>query len=300
MSGPVTSWLLVFALMVLCLSGSLPTLAVVALQVVDDEGNTIIMDRPATRIISLAPSLTEMLFAIGAGDRIVGVVEYSDYPPEANDLPVVGRHDLLDMETIISLQPDLVVSWKSGNPAAAITRLRQLGLTVYVAEPRELSSIPRHMERMAALAGTGSEAAAVIHDFTDTLFRLQAKYADKPGVRVFYQVWDKPLITAGGNELINDMISLCGGNNIFADLRLMAPKVTTEAVLVRNPQVIIASGMDIARPEWLDAWLAWEQLDAVKQGHLYFIPPDLVQRHTPRALQGVSRMCQQIDRARSP
>ncbi|MEZ5488801.1 MAG: cobalamin-binding protein [Gammaproteobacteria bacterium] len=268
------------------------------LEVMDDDGNRVILEQPATRIISLAPSLTEMLFAAGAGDRIVGVVEYSDYPAQAAALPVVGRHDLLDLEAIVALQPDLVVSWKSGNPAAAVERLKRLGLSVYVAEPRELDSIPLHLERMATLAGTLDLARPVIENFDDTLNRLRTEYSAKSTVRVFYQVWDQPLITAGGDELINDMITLCGGSNIFADLNLMAPKVSTEAVLVRNPQVIIASGMDIARPEWLDAWLAWPQLEAVAQGRLYFIPPDLVQRHTPRALQGVSRMCEQIDRAR--
>jgi iron complex transport system substrate-binding protein len=276
----------------------LTTTALAAVEAVDDDGTRVWLEQPASRIVSLAPSLTEMLFAIDAGEKIVGVVEYSDFPPAAAGLPVIGRHDLLDLEAIVALQPDLVVSWKSGNPAAAIERLRQLGLTVYVAEPRELHSIPAHLEKLAILAGTQSSAQAVSEQFTATLEQLQEAYSQQTAVRVFYQVWDSPLITAGGNELINDMIALCGGLNIFADLSLMAPKVNTEAVLVRNPQVIIASGMDVARPEWLDHWRDWPQLDAVAGGHLYFIPPDLVQRHTPRALLGVSQMCEQIDRAR--
>lgn len=269
-----------------------------AIEVTDDNGAQVVLKQPAARIVSLAPSLTEMLFAIGAGEKIVGVVEYSDFPPEAADLPVVGRHDLLDLETILALQPDLVVSWKTGNPAAAIERLQQLGLTLYVAEPRELHSIPRHLEKLATLAGTRASAEPVIDEMTATLETLAQTYKVKSPVRVFYQVWDAPLITAGGNELINDMISLCGGQNIFADLSLMAPKVSTESVLARNPQVIIASGMDIARPEWLDRWENWPQLGAVSEGHLYFIPPDLVQRHTPRALLGARQMCKQIDQAR--
>jgi iron complex transport system substrate-binding protein len=272
--------------------------ALAAVEVVDDDGALVQLEQPAGRIVSLAPSLTEMLFAIGAGEKIVGVVEYSDFPSAAADLPVIGRHDLLDLEAIVALQPDLVVSWKSGNPAAAVERLRQLGMTVYVAEPRELQSIPAHLERLAILAGTERSAQAVAEEFAATVEQLRQSYSRQNGVRVFYQVWDSPLITAGGNELINDMITLCGGLNIFADLSLMAPKVNTEAVLVRNPQVIIASGMDIARPEWLDDWRDWPQLDAVAAGHLYFIPPDLVQRHTPRALLGASQMCEQIDRAR--
>lgn len=269
-----------------------------AVEVVDDDGQRVTLAAPASRIVSLAPSLTEILFAAGAGGQVVGVVEYSDFPPPARAIQLVGRHDLLDLETIVQLRPDLVVSWRTGNPQASVDRLRDMGIPVYVAEPRELQSIPSQLERLAALAGTLDQARPVMEQFTVALQRLAEDYSRRAPVRVFYQVWDAPLITAGGNELINDMISLCGGSNIFADLSLMAPKIGREAVLARNPQVIIASGMDVARPEWLDTWQDWPTLDAVANGHLYFIPPDLVQRHTPRALQGVTQMCDQIDRAR--
>ena len=287
------------ALVVILLACIGQTTNAATVEVTDDNGRQVQLDQPAERIISLAPSLTEMLFAIGAGEKIVGVVEYSDFPPEAASLPVVGRHDLLDLESIVALQPDLVVSWKTGNPAAAIARLQQLGLNLYVAEPRELHSIPQHLGKLATLAGLEASAQPVISKLAAALDQLRETYSRKSAVRVFYQVWDSPLITAGGNELINDMITLCGGQNIFADLSLIAPKVSIESVLVRNPQVIIASGMDIARPEWLDSWQNWPQLTAVSEGHLYFIPPDLVQRHTPRALLGATQMCEQIDRARS-
>ncbi|MBT8146082.1 MAG: cobalamin-binding protein, partial [Gammaproteobacteria bacterium] len=247
--------------------------AAASIEVIDDSGARVQLEQPAQRIVSLAPSLTEMLFAVGAGDKVVGVVEYSDFPPAATSLPIVGRHDLLNLEAILALQPDLVVSWRTGNPAAAVERLQQLGLTVYVAEPSELHSIPGHLAKLALLTGAGEEAQTVVNELTAALNKLRETYSAKSGVRVFYQVWDSPLITAGGNELINDMITLCGGQNIFADLSLIAPKVSTESVLVRNPQVIIASGMDIARPEWLDSWENWPQLEAVSAGHLYFIPP---------------------------
>ena len=271
----------------------------IAVEVIDDDGNVVRLAHTANRIISLAPSLTEILFAAGAGDKVVGVVEYSDYPPAATEITVVGRHDLLDLETILALQPDLIVSWKTGNPAASVNRLKQLGYPIYVAEPKQLQSIPGHIERLGTLAGTMNIANEVINNFTDTLQQLESDYNHQGAVSVFYQVWDTPLITAGGNELINDIISLCGGRNIFADLSLVAPKVDKESVLARNPQVIIASGMDIARPEWLDSWLDWPTLGAVANSHLYFIPPDLVQRHTPRALQGAQLMCEQIDKART-
>lgn len=264
----------------------------------DDEGTLVELDSAAERIISLAPSLTELLYAAGAGTRIVGVVEFSDYPEAAKSLPIVGRHDLLDMERILQLQPDLIVAWQSGNPRASVNRLRALGLTVYIAEPKSLASIPSHIERLATLAGTEDSAAAVIEDFESQLHTLAARYSHRSPVRTFYQVWDRPLISAGGNELIDDIIELCGGENIFADISLVAPKVSVEAVLTRNPQAIVASGMDVERPEWLDEWLDWEQLSAVATGSLFFVPPELLQRHTPRALLGARSMCEQIDLAR--
>ncbi|MEX2130655.1 MAG: cobalamin-binding protein [Pseudohongiellaceae bacterium] len=272
--------------------------ATAAVNVVDDEGTRISLESPATRIVSLAPSITEILFAAGAGELIVGVVEYSDFPAAAKSIPVVGRHDSLDMEVILSLEPDLVIAWGTGNPRASVARLRELGLTVYVAEPRELQSIPRHLERLGLLAGTGAVATSAAADFDARLALLAATYNHRKKVRVFYQVWNVPLITAGGNELINDIINLCGGENIFAELNLVAPKVSEEAVLARNPDVIIASGMDVARPEWLDNWLRWPALGAVSRGQLHFIPPELIQRHTPRALDGAEMMCEQIQQSR--
>ncbi|MEX0964088.1 MAG: cobalamin-binding protein [Pseudohongiellaceae bacterium] len=269
-----------------------------SIEVRDDEDSLIQLDAAAERIISLAPSLTELLYAAGAGDKLVGVVEYSDYPEAAKALPIIGRHDLLDMERILQLQPDLVVAWQSGNPRASVNRLRELGLTVYIAEPKSLASIPSHIQRLATLAGTEANAATVTAAFETQLSALSDNYSHKSPVRTFYQVWDRPLISAGGNELINDIIELCGGVNIFADIDLMAPKVSVEAVLIRDPQVIIASGMDIERPEWLDQWLDWQQLSAVASNSLYFVPPELLQRHTPRALLGAQSMCDQIDLAR--
>jgi iron complex transport system substrate-binding protein len=273
--------------------------ASLAVEVTDDEGRIVQLPMPAQRIISLAPSLTELIYAAGAGAKLVGVIEYSNYPEAAKSLPLVGRHDILDMELILSLRPDLVVAWQSGNPRASVRRLRELGLKVYIAEPKQLESIPSHMQRLAILAGTENTARPAIEDFRSRLAALVNQYSHKVAIDTFYQVWDTPLISAGGNELINDIISLCGGKNIFSDITLVAPKVSKEAVLVRNPVVIIASGMDIERPEWLDDWRSWPTLKAVANNNLFFVPPDLVQRHTPRVLQGAEIICAQIDLARS-
>lgn len=268
-------------------------------EVYDDEGTQITLAIPAQRIISLAPSLTELIYSAGAGENLVGVVEHSDFPAAAKALPIVGRFDLLDIERILELDPDLVVAWQTGNPRSSVHQLRQLGLTVYVAEPKSLAAIPSHIERLAVLAGKELNDLKVIYDFRQKLETLDSKYRHQSPVTIFYQVWDRPLITAGGNELINDIIRLCGGRNVFANIRRVAPKVSREAVLKRNPEVIIASGMAIERPEWLDDWLRWPSLKAVANKNLFFVPPDLLQRHTPRALLGAAQICDQLDQARS-
>ncbi len=269
-----------------------------SISVIDDANREVTLPGPAQRIISLAPSLTELLFVAGAGNRIVGVSEFSDFPPQAQGLPVVGRYDLLDMEAIVAFGPDLIIAWQSGNPQAAVQRLIDLGFNVYLAEPRTLASIAQQIDNFGQLAGTQNTSDAAVRYFNEQLAALTARYANAAPVSVFYQVWNEPLISVGGNELINDIISLCGGRNIFADQGL-APKISIEAVLSRNPQAIIASGMDIARPQWLDDWLRWPQLQAVEKDHLYFIPPDLVQRHSLRVLSGALQMCAQLEQVRA-
>ena len=267
-------------------------------EVRDDEGTLITLKTPAQRIVSLAPSLTELIYAAGAFEKLVGVAEYSDFPPAAKELPIIGRFDILDIERIVQLNPDLVVAWQSGNPRTSVNRLRKLGLAVYIAEPKSLASIPFHIERLALLAGTKLSAEETVNSFRHKLEALNDQFSHQSPVTTFYQVWDVPLITAGGNELIDDIIRLCGGRNVFANIKRVAPKVSREAVLERNPEVIIASGMDIERPEWLDDWLRWPSINAVANNNLFFVPPELVQRHTPRALLGAAQICSQLDQAR--
>ncbi|MDB3993616.1 cobalamin-binding protein [Gammaproteobacteria bacterium] len=269
-----------------------------AAEIIDDEGNLVRLEKPAERIISLAPSLTELVYAAGAGSRLIGVVEYSDYPASADSLPVVGRFDGLDIERILELKPDLIVAWQSGNPKSSITQLKNLNLKVYVAEPKNLSSIASHIEKLSVLTGTESRAQIAIQEFDSIYGELKRRYNNKSKVKIFYQLWDRPIITVGGNELINDIIELCGGENIFGDLPQLAPKIDQESVLIRNPKVIVASGSNTERPQWLDEWKLWPQLTAVAEENLYFIIPELLQRHTPRALLGTRQMCEYIDQAR--
>jgi iron complex transport system substrate-binding protein len=271
----------------------------VAVSVVDDSGATVRLAQPARRIVSLAPHLTETLFAAGAGERIVGTVEYSEYPPAASRIARVGGYSRIDLERIAALRPDLIIAWQSGNAAAHLDRLRGLGLPLYLSQSNQIADVAREIERLGVLAGSPAIASDAARQFRQRLAGLQQRYGARPPVRTFYQIWKQPLMTVGHRQIISDVIQLCGGENVFGRLPTMASAVTVEAVIAANPEAIVASGMDEARPEWLDDWKRWQSISAVARGNLFFIPPDLIQRHTPRLLDGAERLCQHLETARS-
>ena len=265
----------------------------------DDGGREVRLKGPAKRIVTLAPHATEMLYAAGAGDRLIGTVEYSDYPPAAKKVPRVGSYDRFDLEAISALKPDLVIAWESGNPAAPVEKMRALGLTVYASQPNRLEDIAGQLERFGQLAGSEAQAREAAEHFRQRLAKLRRDNADKPPVRVFYQIWKAPLMTVGGPQIISSAIQICGGENVFGQLGQMAPTVSVEAVLAADPEAIVATGMGDARPEWLDDWNKWTRMTAVKRGNLFHINPDLLQRHTPRILDGAAQLCADLDVARS-
>ena len=262
-----------------------------AVTVQDDTGRSVTLPQPATRIVSLAPHLTEQLFAIGAGEKIVGAVDYSDYPEAARAIPRVGGYSRLDLERILALKPDLVVGWQSGNDVRAIERLQALGLVVYLSEPRRLPDIADGMARLGILVGVADLAAEQAETFRQRLEALRQQNRGQKERSVFYQIWNRPLMTVSGQHLINDVITLCHGRNIFAGVDTLTPTVSVEAVLAADPEVIVASGMGKERPEWLDDWKKWPQLQAVKDEQLYVIDPNIIQRATPRLLLGAEQMC---------
>ena len=269
-----------------------------AVTVEDDSGRTVTLAQPAQRIVSLSPHATELLFAAGAGRRVAGAASYSNYPPAAQDLPAVGSAGHLNLEAIVALEPDLIVAWKSGNVAPQLERLEKLGIPVFFSEPRRLDDIATNLQRLGRLAGSSAVADAAAREFRDGYRALEREYAGRTPVRTFYQIWHQPLMTVNGKQMINQVITLCGGRNIFADLQTLAPVVNREAVLAADPQVIVASGQASERPEWLEHWRKWPQLSAVKNDQLYVIEPDLIQRQTPRLIQGATRLCQQLEQAR--
>ena len=284
---------------VLLLCCALPMVAAhAAIAVTDDSGATLRLAAPARRIVSLAPHVTETLFAAGAGAAVVGAVDYSDYPDAAKAIRRVGGYTQVDLEAVIALKPDLVIGWESGNASDQIEKLRSFGLPIYVTQPNRIEDIARSIEHYGRLAGTEAYAAVAAQRFRTRLAQLRAHAEGRPPVRVFYQAWKNPLTTVSGKQIISDAIRLCGGVNVFADLAALAPNVSTEAVLSADPEAIVASGMDERRPEWLDDWRRWTQMGAVARNNLFFIPPDLIQRHTPRLLDGIERLCAFLETAR--
>jgi iron complex transport system substrate-binding protein len=265
----------------------------------DDSGHEVRLKAPAKRIITLAPHATEILYAAGAGEWLVGTVEFSDYPPAAKKVPRVGSYERLDLEAISALKPDLVIAWETGNPSRQVAKLKALGLTVYASQPNRMEDIAAQLERFGQLSGSEAVADAAAAQFRQRLERLRRTYAGKPPVRVFYQIWINPLMTVGGPQIISDAIRLCGGENVFGHLNQMSPTVSVETVLQANPEAIVATGMGDARPEWLNDWNTWTRMTAVKRGNLFHINPDIMQRHTPRILDGAEKLCADLDIARS-
>lgn len=273
-----------------------PVLAEVS--VIDDAGQKIVLDNPARRIISLSPHITELLFASGAGEYIVGAVEFSNFPEDAKRIPVLGRYDYLDLEAIVALKPDLIINWKSGNTMGQIQKLYDMGFVIYTSEPGGIDDIASTMEQFGELSGTENIAIKAAKKFREKYSLLKQKYENKKPLRVFYQIWNRPLVTVNGKHLISQVIDLCGGKNIFSDLPTLAPQISIESVLNRNPDVIIASGQHNEQPELLDHWRQWTNMTAVKANNLFFIHPDLMHRHTPRLLQGAEQVCEYLDQAR--
>ena len=267
-------------------------------EVVDDTGATVKLAAPASRIVSLAPHATELLYAAGAGDRVVGVLATSDWPPEALAKPKVGDSRALDLERILLLKPDLVVTWPFAAPAQ-VGALTARGIPVFVANPATIDGIAVDLERLGALAGTTATASSRAAEFRAKLARLSAAYRDMKTVRVFYEIWDVPLYTIGGHHLITQALAVCGGENVFAGLLLPAPGVSVEAVLAAKPDAIIAGADGAVRPAWLDDWKRWATLPAVVHGNLFTVDANLLHRAGPRFIDGMETLCAVVAKARA-
>lgn len=271
---------------------------VLAVEVRDDSGKLIRLARPATRVITLAPNLTELAFDIGAGDRVVATVQFSNYPAAAKRLPRIGSSSSLNLEALLGYHPDLVLAWRSGNNPQQLQAIERLGIPVYRSEPQSLDDVATTLVRLGKLMGKSARAQMLAQHMRSGIAQLQRQYAHRQIISGFYQVWGKPIYTINGQHIISHIMRLCSVKNVFADAAIIAPRVSTEAVLARDPQMMISGGSTKVGSQKLSFWKAWPQLAAVRAHNLFYIDPNLIQRDTPRILEGARILCQQADVAR--
>jgi iron complex transport system substrate-binding protein len=264
---------------------------------IDARGTSIELVEPAKRIVSLAPHATEMLFAAGAGDRLVGVLAPADWPPEAARIARVGTAAGVDLERIVALRPDLAVVWPYLAPAQ-IERLRAMGIPIFVSDPHAPAAIADELERLGVLAGTPESAARAAASFRERLAALRLREQGAAKLAVFYEIWNQPLYTVGGRHLITAAIALCGGDNVFGSLSVPAPAVSVEEVLAARPEAIVAGTDRAVRPRWLDEWKRWKSLPAVGSDNLFVVDANLLHRAGPRFAAGAEQLCNALDRAR--
>ncbi|MEO7774644.1 MAG: cobalamin-binding protein [Steroidobacteraceae bacterium] len=288
--------------LIICVLHSLVWLAAApgfALGLVDDEGRAITLRAPAQRIVSLAPGATEMLFAAGAGPRIVATVQFADEPAAARAIPRIGDAQAFDMERILALRPDVVVVWSSGNSAASIERLQRLGLTLYRHKAERLSELAGSLRRMGAIAATQSVADAAATQLDARIQALRKNAQSATPLQVFLQVWDHPLYTVGGQQPLSEALALCGAHNVFADLSVPGPVVSTEAVLARAPDVVVAAAQAGQAVQWLEQWRAYATLRATRSNNLIAFEDTSLTRVGPGAIIATEKLCRLLDAARA-
>lgn len=249
------------------------------------------------RIVSLSPHLAELVFAVGAGDRLVGVSAYTDFPEAAASLPIIGDAFMLDLERMILLNPDLLLAWKSGTPAHVVDELASQGYKVEVIRTRSLLDIPEALRRIGGLTGQSAAASVVAEEFVTGLQLLEEGARDAAPIRVFYQVSERPLYTINGEHYVSQLIEICGGTNIFADLGKLAPLIGVEAVLERDPEVMLAG--DDAGPEAFREWERLQGIAASRYGNRFWMPAAEIGRATPRLLDAGAAICRALEVGRS-
>lgn len=269
-----------------------------AITVLDDSGNRVTLSKPAQRVVSMAPHVTELLFAAGGGARVVGAMNFSDYPEAARKIPLVGSSTQLDMERLIALKPDLLVVWQGGNTARQLEQLRQLGLPMYYSDPQRMDQIPDSVAKLGRLLGTETVADAAAAAFRAKSAALAARYGQRSPVRMFFQIWDKPLYTVNGKQIVSDAMRLCGGENVFAALPVKAPEVSIEAVIAQDPEVIFGGDRDEQPDAGLNIWKPYKAMQAVRRGNLFALSGGLLARAGPRMIDGAAELCEKLDLAR--
>lgn len=265
------------------------------IEATDDLGHHIQLSQPAQRIISLSPDLTEILFAIRADSHVVGVIHGSDFPAEAKTLTQVGNYAGLDLERIIALHPDLIVSWGS-NFAKQLEVLRNLNIPIYIVVPHHLEDVARTMQHLGELSGTQPTANPIAQQFLAEIKKLRETYSKQKHLKVFYQIGAYSLLSINHDSWINEAIRVCGGENVFAKAQILVPEVSWEAVVAANPEVVLNAEQNNT---WQEAWQKWPMVRAVQAHALITLQPDWIERAGPRLALGVRQICQALNELRS-
>ncbi len=285
----------ILVLATLLFAGFLPA-AAWAVQAVDGRGVTVSLAQPAQRIITLTPHLTELAFAAGAGAHLAGVARFSNYPLAARQLPVVSDAAQFNVESLLALKPDLVLAWKNGTPDAVVARLESVGLAVFVAEASRLEDVARGIEAIATLAGTQTAGLRARDDYNAGLLALRARRNPGVPLRVFYEIWPRPLMTVSNAHVISEVIALCGGVNVFGGLRTLTPEISREALIAARPELALGGSSAETAAGFSERWAGLPSpLNAVPA---HYIPADLIQRATPRLLEGARLVCRHLDAER--
>jgi len=274
--------------------GVLAPLTSYALVIVDDSGQRVSLPQPPQRIISLAPGATEMLFAAGVGDHLIATVEYSDEPPAAKQVPRIGDVTAVDIERLVALHPDLVVVWPGGGNPAQIAKLAQLGIPLYRQQVNRLSDLPVSLRRLGALASDRSVSERAADQLEESLVRLAHEYDRGTHPTVLLEVWNRPIYTVGGTHLMSDALTLCGVRNVFGDLKELGPVVSTEAVIARNPDIIVAAAPPGEGRSWLQEWKRFGSLNAVRNGRLIAFEDQRLSRLGPSVVAATQGLCRAL------
>jgi iron complex transport system substrate-binding protein len=286
------------AALVLALLCAITSVRAEPVVLIDDRGVTVRLAAPATRVITLAPHLTEIAYAAGAGQKLVGVARYSDFPDAARHLPRIGDAARVDIERILMLGPDLVLAWKSGNQAGDIARLERLGYMVFVTEPARLFDVPRIIRSVGVLTGTTGVARGVAAAFESEIESLRTKFSGGRNVPVFYEIWHRPLLTVNGAHMISDVLLLCGGVNVFAHTPVLTPAVSMEAVLAAQPEAIVGGSSAVDAQKFSAQWRSY-RIPALNNLPLVYVSPDEIQRATPRIAAGARAVCAGLEKVRT-
>lgn len=287
----MTRWLLVACLTLAAHATAAP------LSIPDDTGKTVTLPAIPTRIVSLAPGATEMLFAAGAGKHVIAAVDFSDEPPAAKLVPRIGDVVAIDMEKLVAIRPEVAVVWPGGGNPAQIEEIHRLHIPMYGQQVNTLADIPGSLRRLGVLAGTSETAEQAARNIEARLAALARTYGNGRHPSVLMEVWNHPFYTVGGSHLISDALKACGARNVFGDLRELGPVIDVEAVVARDPDIIVAAAPQGAGQEWLADWKRFTTLRAVRKGNLISFEDQRLTRLGPSVVDATEGLCKALAQA---